>query len=350
MFRRKEYEMKKVVLFCSIFALAYCSCSDGLNQNDPGNPPELDQYEWINITTSPPNPRVESAMVYDSENAKIILFGGRDHNWQMLNETWEYDIASNVWNQLITNGTPEGRLFHSMAYDPIGGQTILFGGYDGQQALDDLWVFNYITKTWQQLQSSNSPPARYLHAMTFDSEHNALIVFGGRFHNASQIYTLNDTWAYQFNNNTWVLLNSPVSPQAQDHSNMAYDPQEQKVVLFGGNGSNGSLGDTWVYDYSANQWSQMHPLHVPSPRDHLVMAYDSAGQGIILVGAGVGSDVDSWLYRFSENQWYKVNPSSKLPTGRDHMQGTSSGSQFFFYGGFSGGAGPHSDLWSLRTN
>jgi len=201
--------MKKVVLFCSIFALAYCSCSDGLNQNDPENPPELDQYEWINITTSPPNPRVESAMVYDSENAKIILFGGRDHNWQMLNETWEYDIASNAWKQLSTNVTPEGRLFHSMAYDVVGGQTILFGGYDGQQALNDLWVFNYITKTWQQLQSSNSPPARYLHAMTFDSEHNALIVFGGRFHNASQIYTLNDTWAYQFNNNTWVLLNSP---------------------------------------------------------------------------------------------------------------------------------------------
>jgi len=124
--------MKKLVLFCSVFVFAYYSCSDGLNQNDPGNPPELDQYEWKNITTSPPNPRVESAMVYDSDNEKIILFGGRDNNWQMLNETWEYDIASNAWNQLNTNGTPEGRLFHSMAYDPIGGQTILFGGYDGQ--------------------------------------------------------------------------------------------------------------------------------------------------------------------------------------------------------------------------
>ena len=42
---------------------------------------------------------------------------------------------------------------------------------------------------------------------------------------------------------------------------MAYDAADGTVVLFGGQGRSGSLGDTWTWDGSA--WTQAHPSTSP---------------------------------------------------------------------------------------
>ena len=74
---------------------------------------------------------------------------------------------------------------------------------------------------------------------------------------------------------------------------MAYDSVRQRVVLFGGMGSSGALGDTWEWDGGA--WLQRSPLSSPPPRSLHAMAYDASRHRTVLFGgAGSGLLADTW--------------------------------------------------------
>ena len=57
--------------------------------------------------------RGDTDIVYYSERAKIVLFGGGDDK-SLNNDTWERD--GNEWEQAPDTG-PSNRTFHSMVYD-----------------------------------------------------------------------------------------------------------------------------------------------------------------------------------------------------------------------------------------
>jgi len=38
-----------------------------------------------------------------------------------------------------------------MAYDPETGQVIMFGGFDGNQYLNDIWAYDPATNEWTEL-------------------------------------------------------------------------------------------------------------------------------------------------------------------------------------------------------
>ncbi len=65
---------------------------------------------------------------------------------------------------------------------------------------------------------------------------------------------------------------------------MVYDSVHKKVILYGGIGSGGLLGDTWVYDVGTNTWVQMFPEESPPPMRLHAMAYDAAHDTTVLVG------------------------------------------------------------------
>ena len=53
---------------------------------------------------------------------------------------------------------------------------------------------------------------------------------------------------------------------------MAYDASAGKVILFGGYGFDGSLNDTWAYDYASNNWTNRNPANPPPVRDAHALA------------------------------------------------------------------------------
>ena len=77
-----------------------------------------------------------------------------------------------------------------MAYDPVGKNIVLFGGYDGTSYLNDTWIFN--GTDWVQLSPTNAPPVRSASAMSFDRVTGTLVLFGG--YNGNQY--LGDTWLW----------------------------------------------------------------------------------------------------------------------------------------------------------
>ena len=61
-----------------------------------------------------PSPRGYSAMAYDSQKQRAILFGGTMHDVKMFNDPWEQDLTGST--QAVDIGPPP-RSRHSMVYD-----------------------------------------------------------------------------------------------------------------------------------------------------------------------------------------------------------------------------------------
>ena len=114
-----------------------------------------------------------------------------------------------------------------------------------------------------------------------------------------------------------------------DHA-MAYDAVRQRVVLFGGADTGGSLGDTWVWD--GTFWTQVADTG-PLARSGHAMAYDSARRQVVLFGGGPGL-VDTWVWDgVAWTQVAETGPSAR----RDHaMVGDEARGRIVLFGGTDG--------------
>jgi len=72
------------------------------------------------------------------------------------------------------------------------------------------------------------------------------------------------------------------TPAERTDAAMAYDADTGQVVMFGGLGDNGSLGDTWIWN-GAN-WAQQHPPVSPLTRFDASMVFDPRLHGLVLFG------------------------------------------------------------------
>jgi hypothetical protein len=71
-------------------------------------------------------------------------------------------------------------------------------------------------------------------------------------------------------------------PPARTNAAMAFDAANGTVVLFGGNGKSGSLGDTWIWNGSV--WTEAHPSTAPPPISGAKMTFDPVTHDLVLVG------------------------------------------------------------------
>jgi hypothetical protein len=105
---------------------------------------EWNGTSWANVTPggSAPPLRISTAMAFDSERGRTILFGGSptQSSGGLLQDTWEWDGTR--WREATPSGIkPPARRFHSLAYDSNRRRTVLFSGNDigGDIYWDDTW-------------------------------------------------------------------------------------------------------------------------------------------------------------------------------------------------------------------
>jgi N-acetylneuraminic acid mutarotase len=145
-----------------------------------------------------------------------------------------------------------------MAYDPDADRVIVFGGFAIAGTawiggLADTWAYDYNTDTWTEMTPEISPPARHYHALAYDPTIDRVILFGGT--DAAE-RPFDDTWAYDYESNTWTELAPATAPSPRGWHAMAYSEMDQKVVLFGGGPTHTQfLADTWLFDPATNVWS-----------------------------------------------------------------------------------------------
>ena len=254
----------------------------------------------MNPPTSP-DARTASAMAYDAQSDRVILFGGAFSQVGTLRDTWAFDFNSNAWTDMSATPSPTVRSGHRLEYDARSDRVILFGGQTREPGFvtfyDETWAYDFDTNAWAQLRPSMKPSGRTCFAMAYDAVSGRVILFGAENHGG----LFDDTWAYDFNTNAWTDMNPAPRPSTQDYQTMAYDAGSDRVILFGGTGGS----ETWAYDFNSNTWTKMNPVVHPSGRWGHVMVYDEESKRVVLFGGGTGitPSNETWAYDFNSNTW-----------------------------------------------
>lgn len=195
-------------------------------------------------------------------------------------------------------GSPVARAGHALAYDPVRGYTLLFGGTSSAGVLADTWKWD--GTSWTQLSPAASPNGRYDHAMAFDATLNAIVLFGGRFGSGSTQY-LGDTWKWDGVN--WVPILTTSSPSPRAEHCMAYHSALGSLVLFGGYGTSLAAIETWTLNQSG--WTQVMPATNPPSRSSPSMTPHLAnGRTVLYVSTGSANK----FWEFTGTTW-NVIPS-----------------------------------------
>ena len=289
--------------------------------------------DWLLTgATSSPKPLLQHAMAYDSARGRVVLFHGY--------ETWEWD--GNTWILRATATSPPYappyHLRHAMAYDSARGRVVLFGGYTFED-LADTWEWD--GTTWVERTPATSPSAREEFAMAYDSARGRVVLFGGRAVNSPN--RLADTW--EWDGNTWVERTPVTSPPARYGHAMAYDSARARVVLFAGDGASGYLADTWEWD--GETWIERTPATSPYARRRHAMAYDSAHSRVVLFGGESGL-ADTW--EWDGSVWVRRIVPSPLHRYSHAMAYDSARGAVVLFGGTNDFVHGLDDTWEWDGN
>lgn len=154
--------------------------------------------------------------------------------------------------------------------------------------------------------------------------------------------------------NGWNQLNPATAPAARENAAMAFDAARGTVVLFGGRGASGDVGDTWTWTPATN-WVAATPSSVPSPRNSHAVVYDAA-RGVVLLFGGTSGGVqrnDTWIW--DGTNWTQTG-SNRPPAREGHVLAYDAARhRVVLFGGWSGTAllADHWEWdgtdWSQRT-
>ncbi len=272
-----------------------------------------DTYTRKAPSTAPPG-RAEPGMAYDTARDLVVLFGGMEYLAIELrqNDTWTYDVDTDTWTEILPAAAPSARRAHDMAYDIESDRMIVFGGEDGA-SLNDTWAFNPGTGVWQKMNPASAPPARFAHRMSYDIESDRVILFGGRLYESCNFFY--ETWAYDYNSDTWENLTDTIHPSERGVPSLTYDSESDRVVLFGGSASLVAYDDTWTFDYNTAMWEEQSPSTSPSARSRHGSAYDWESDRVVIYGGTTGgfsssshvSSGKTWAYDLNANTWEEIN-------------------------------------------
>ncbi|MBI1839096.1 MAG: hypothetical protein HYR95_02295 [Candidatus Colwellbacteria bacterium] len=147
------------------------------------------QEFWVNRTPQAGGPiaRWESKTVYDSENRRMIMYGGFAGSAKYMSDVWELDLSvpgREEWKELSLDGGPGPRRGHIAVYDAFNKRVVVFGGYDGRIHYNDTWYLNTSLpgkEFWQFVPIDGILPAgRRSHAGVYDPVKQRMIIYGGR--------------------------------------------------------------------------------------------------------------------------------------------------------------------------
>ena len=311
--------------------------------------------DWVNENPSiGPTGRGYMPMTYARGSDRVVLFGGIvDYDTVILDdETWTYDLNTNLWVQANPDPRPPPLGGHSMAYDAGSDRVILFGGCSSCPPNPwvgnfDTWAYDVGAGVWTNMSPNPSPPTMIGGRMAYDAESDRIILFGG----LSTSFTFySATWAYDFDSNTWSDRAPPTRPVARNYQGMAYDAESDQLILFGGGTLNADFADTWAYDFNTNAWTNMQPTRAPSARSYHGMVYDSQSDRVILFGgsgSGTTGDAETWSYDFNSNSWTNMNSHAPpLARSRHGLAYDSESDRTILFGGLNPTTAFYSDTWS----
>ena len=290
-----------------------------------------DWVEWTALSQTPSG-RTTQGLAYDAQAERAVLFGGRSQaGW--LQDTWSFDGTN--WVEMepvddLEDGNPGARTEQAATFDRSRGRMVVYGGEDENQGLSDLWEFdgaNWNLRPAVDPEGDGSPPRLAQAAMTYDSNRQVPLMFGGASSNPWGGRS-DDLWAW--NGTSWELQvpedeEGDGNPSAREMACLVYDSLRDRTVLFGGwLGSDGwQMGDTWEWD--GTSWHLIEPVDNlgdgnPQARNGSACVFD--GEKVVLFGGRTDPKTypaDTWTWDGTEWELLEVTDPENdgNPLGRE---------------------------------
>jgi hypothetical protein len=241
-----------------------------------------------------PPPRTGHTAVYASINDRMIVFGGEDASGQPSDHLYYFPSPStpfSVVSELVPPNGPLPRYRASAVYASTTDKMIVFGGWDGVQDTDEVWVLDdasasSASPSWRLLATGGvRPPGTSGHVAAYDEQLDAMIVFGGT---STRTFVLKNALAPSLA--FWAeLATQGTSPEPLGAS-AGYDMVNERLVIYGG--TNGAGGNNQLYEIFPFSWTPTWtPVGAPANRQATTSqagAWDQHGQRLFVFG-GIGS-------------------------------------------------------------
>jgi len=295
-------------------------------------------------------------LVYISNHKKMLWYGANPNccGGTFSNAMFFYDAGTNKWslawshNTTTSAGPSGGALadaldapsdkhpYHVMAWDSkrnvlwTGFGAAVIGGKGqkvcGDCGVSDFYKFDLTTGkgSWVQVCGNVTTPCEPAPvaeaAAVYDVDHDVIIMYGGLDGGTPS----GDTWEYAPATNSWKKIcggKTGCGPPPVCGEALAYDPARQKMILFGGMGTGGTLNtETWMYDTRIHKWGKATPTVHPPAQKFPVMDYVPKLQQVVLVGAESGG-AHTWLFDGSEWKDLRIPGGPTLASPAKQNQG-----------------------------
>lgn len=258
------------------------------------------QVDWYRLDALPP--RSQAAFAADPLAPGLIRFGGADAVGS-TDETWRWDGAG--WRSLRLDPRPSRRQAAAMAFDPLRGRSILFGGLGYGPSgilsqLADTWSFD--GHTWTRLSPIHAPPPRQGARMAWHGPSGKLVLVGGTNFNGAY----GDTW--EWDGTDWAQRSVPPTLPTLTDFTLAADERRGRLVLHGGN-LRAPVPDFGTFEWDGNAWTRLQPT-TPLPFVGGGMAYDPQRQRVVLHVARGWQTIVEETWAFDGATWSLLNLAS----------------------------------------
>jgi len=188
--------------------------------------------------------------------SRLYMFagsGGAQLNWVDVGDLWVYTNAGSSaakWTYVQPGSTAPGPRHH-VGWSCGGGRCVTSNGYGGASALYETWVYSEGTRTWAKVTCSRRSPcpsARAFPTMAYNPLDGTHILFGG----SKSSTAMNDTHVFSPSRMTWTNYGAGSVPSPRSRSAAAFVPTMGRIVLFGGQQENvRALNDMFAWNGSA---------------------------------------------------------------------------------------------------
>lgn len=253
---------------------------------------ELRDLRWHQLPPSGPVRAISFGIASDLLRQRIVMFGGTSTSPNAPLFTHEWD--GSAWSSVPSAVQPQPRDFPALAWDPISGKVLMFGGRIGQFAFQETWEWDGVV--WTQRFPATVPAGRSQHVMATDPLRQNVVMYGGVDIAMFPPTVLGDTWLW--NGSDWVPGAS--GPPPRFAAAAAFDPDRQAVVMHAGAAGFGlpQLDDTWQWD--GNAWTSLAPGVGGIRRSNHGAAFDAASGALVVSGglqcvSACSTVADTWV-------------------------------------------------------
>ena len=210
--------------------------------------------------------------------------------------------SNNGPNNPSTRTYPEGRYWHKFASNgevtAAASKLYMIGGQkDGTAVAEGLWSYTNAGSTsaeWTLVPPGTTSPGLATHNGWSCGGGHCVLVNGFVGSSVSK-----DTWVFSEASQVWSKVNcvdrkrrgGVLCPSERRLPVMAYDPDRGVHMLFGGESSNVTLNDMFLFDAMAMSWTQVQGVDSPPGRFAAAAAF-VPGAGIFMHGGWAPSDGD----------------------------------------------------------